>query len=853
MHFFFIILMFLLLITSQKCISQPFSLKKEYHNTTSHYNAYFYARERIQEVENSIKLATSNDYDNVLDIYPILDSSIISPNNALLEDVIKKSSVAIQYHEISKWRDKCYIILGKARLYKLEYENSIETFKFVNAKGREKKERQDALIMLIKTYIHRKEYKNAHIVMEHIRQQELHNANIQQYNLVCAYFYQQQEEYIKASKHLIKAIPFIKNKTEKARIYFILGQMHKLLGNDSVSYQNYKLALKNSKSYELSFYSKLHISSVVNIENEADIKKTRIYFKKLLKDPKNKEYKDRIYYEKGNFELKHNNIEESIENYNLALTNDNNKPLQKSLAYLSLAKIYYERLKNYPLAKQYYDSTLAIMPKSHKGYEELEKYHKILIKFVEQITIIQTEDSILALASLGKEAAKIKILQIKILQQEEERQKNINLKKKKTKNISQTDPFPQKREETIGINASEIWYFYIPDMVSKGEEEFKRKWGKRDLQDNWRIASKIKVSQEQKNTQEESETIIAQENRTQDTEIKLDDIWEQLPNTEEKRKISYQKLETAYYTLGNIYYFDLQEPENAIITYTILVTRFPKSQYAPEVLYLIFLLKKEQNKTEETEFYKQKIKKEFPKSIFAKLVDNPRYREDIDEAGKKLSHIYSKAYILYKNDNYNEALTLLQEGMNTYPENSFIDNAKLLEVMLIGKIEGEYTYQIALDNFIRKYPESDVIEFAKTLSKSYIEHQQNKINSAKIKFIENENQEHYFIIVYPHLNELNETLPNMIETFIKDSLKNENVSLGNLIIDTKNIALFVSSFPDKTESLTFYSLFLSQNPLSKKEYTQYVMKYFVINKDNFTKLYQTKGIEEYIDFFKKHY
>ena len=110
-----------------------------YHNTTAHYNAYFYAHERMKEIESSIFNSVDINYDEILNLYPQFDSTASSAVETQIEDCIKKASIAIQRHPGSDWSDDSYILVGKARYYSLDYVNAIETFKYVNKKGKDEK------------------------------------------------------------------------------------------------------------------------------------------------------------------------------------------------------------------------------------------------------------------------------------------------------------------------------------------------------------------------------------------------------------------------------------------------------------------------------------------------------------------------------------------------------------------------------------------------------------------------------------------------------------------------------------------------------------------------------------------
>ena len=89
---------------------------KAYHNTTSHFNGYYYANEEIRKIESTIWSSLRDDYNKILRLYPALDSGLAKGYDKEVQEAVKMASIAIQRHPNSKWVDDSYILVGKARL-----------------------------------------------------------------------------------------------------------------------------------------------------------------------------------------------------------------------------------------------------------------------------------------------------------------------------------------------------------------------------------------------------------------------------------------------------------------------------------------------------------------------------------------------------------------------------------------------------------------------------------------------------------------------------------------------------------------------------------------------------------------
>lgn len=821
-----------------------------YHNTTAHYNAYFYANERINEVERNVLTSGERNYNRILHIYPRMDSTTAKANETLIEDVIKKASIAIQRHENSKWVDDSYITVGKARFFSLDFPNAVETFKYVNVKSKDKATRHLSLVWLFRTFVEAGEYNNAAAVVEYLEREALNKHNRQLFLLAKAHYYQLVDDLDNMVKNLVAAVPLVTDHDERAKIYFIIGQVYQQLNFDALAYENYQSCLQNNPPYELSFYAQLNMASVTQLSNSDDLKTVRRYFRKLLKDEKNIEFRDKIYYELANFEIKQGNYDEAIENYNNSVAASTNNPRQKGYSYLKLAEVYYSHFKKYRTAQSYYDSTLSVLPKDEPEYEALSQRLEILTAFVEQVTIIETQDSLLRLAKMPESELDAYLDEYIAEKAREAEQQQAAAESNKKRRGNQAQNF-QSEGRDISVQQQGTWYFYSPSAVSQGRQEFTRLWGNRKLEDNWRRSVK---QNDITATVRDPETSPRQAQANPEeaiAAISKEDLINTLPLTDEEQAAALLQIDNALFKLGNIYNFQLEEKHNAGTTFNTLIQRFPNSEHAPEALYELYLIYKELDSAIYTD-YQQQLLTRFPESIFAKLIVNPRYREESSAASAKLQKMYARAYRHYQLGEYKEAKAITTEGLLAYNDNEFTDNMKLLDVMLVAKLDDVYKYQFELNNFIKTYSESELIPYAQSLVKAYDEFQLNLVNSAKARFKTDFDQQHFFILIYPPDGKLPDELPGKVEGYIKTALGESGLTLGNLILDARRSMILVNSFGGREEARAFYQKFNDNNTLFR-EYATVKFYNFVISRENFNVFYQTKDLEAYLTFFNNNY
>lgn len=847
-HFFYISIITIGLLAS--CSAERKNiLSKTYHNTTARYNAYFYAKENIREIENILEDSYDNDYNKILRIYPEIDTVLANTYEDQVEDCIKKASIAIQRHKNSKWVDDSYILIGLARYYSLDYVNAIQTFKFVNTKSEDPNAKHKALVHLLRTFTDYKEYNNATSVSDYLKKEKLNKNNLKNLYINRAHYYQIQEDYNLMVQNLVKAAPLLKKKDGKGRLYFIIGQVYQMLGFDAEAYNYYKRCIASNPEYELDFHARLYMAQVTQLKKSSDVKSARKLFRKLLKDKKNKEFKDKIYYEMAAFEMRQNNIEDAIEYLKQSVRASKTNNRQKGQSYLKLGEIHYDSLRKYELAKDYYDSTIAVLPKDYENYEQIKERQEVLADFVKQLNTIQLQDSLLALSEQDSVTIRKQIDEYILAEAEKKKQEEEKERKRIRRNT-----FSQLQDNT-GFSSTG-WYFDNPSAIAMGQTEFQRIWGDRPLEDNWRRSNKDQSQNydadqgEPDDVADSEEPEVGVEDQQQVFSAQAEKMYGQIPFTAVAKERALAEIENAYYNLGNIYYFNLHEEENAASSFETLLKRFPDTENEAEVLYQLYLINK--NLGRDTEEYKNKLLSKYPNSTYAKLLANPNYTEESTAANEQLKKAYKNAYELYSSGNHQEALNVLNQALNEHQETVFTPRLRLLKVMITGKTEDINVYQYQLNQFIEAHPDSDITPYAKELlaaSENFIKKQRRLLGTEFVKYF---NQEHYLVVVYDAGKKLTDKIFPLIDDYNEKEFTDADLKTSNLILNDNYNITMVSSFEDREEAMSYFRKFVSKDVISEKTQNSKIYK-FVITKDNFNIFYQSKDLDAYLRFFDKNY
>jgi tetratricopeptide (TPR) repeat protein len=822
-----------------------------YHNTTAHYNGYFYAKEKLVEIQKIILQGMDDDPNQVLRLFPKLDTALATSYRKDTEEVIKMASISIQRHPNSRWLDDNYILVGLARLYDCDYQNAIQTFKYVNTKGQDPDLRHRAIIHLIRTFTELGDFPRAEEAIHFLEKEELNRVNSKDYFLEKAYYYQNRIDYDNMVRSLTAADSLLTRADRKGRIYFIVGQVYQHLGFTSEAYGYYRKCVATHPEYEIDFYARLNMAQVAELANAKNRRTIRNQFEKMLSDTKNEEFKDKIYYELGQFERKQGNLEQALIEYKHSAHGGKNRRIQGS-AYLRVGEIYFDSLRRFSLAKAYYDSAVSALPKETEGMETIQKRQKVLGEFVTYTETIQWQDSLLALVKLDSSVMRARIDSVLASRQpKEEKGKKKRRRSESQSASSQSGSFYQTQS-----TSTTDWYFGNLSAVATGQSEFSRIWGNISLEDNWRRSTKAaNVSPTVgagATTPSVQPGVVAEEaTKAASPDAAFASLYSQLPRTPDAEKEALAKVEEAYFKLGDLYYFQLSEKANALESYTKLLDRFPSSLFKPEVLYKIYLIHKEQGDSTAAAVVADQLKTEFPGSTYTKILLNPDYLKETSVAQEKQKLIYKEAYAEFQRNNLRGTQERLRQAREI-GETAFTPQLEILQILITGKTEDVTRYQYELGEFIKKHPDGKLHQYAQDLlagSRTFLE----RTERAKgIRFVASFEEPHYFVVVHRIEDQASTSISQKLDAFNAASFKEQKLASTNLILDEQYAMTFVGDFPSRKEALEYIQLFKAK-PGAEKPFSTLNFHNFVITKDNFNIFYRHKALDEYLSFYDRYY
>jgi len=860
------------------------SLSRNYHNLTSHYNVYFNGYESYKRGIENANTSIRHDYNRVLDLFLYEDEAVNAAVSSDMKRAIDKATKVITFHSITskpkvkegnqsakdkafynkneynKWVDDSYMLMGKAYMYQGEFFLASETFKHVLVTFPKEDIRYLAMIWLSRAYMMIGEEREAERILMTLSDEDaLPKEYLHDYHSTRSHFYLKSTEYYPAADQLELAMEQKGiSKEEKIRYTYILGQLYEASGQNSLALEKYKRVTRYSPPYEMAFNARVSMAEVYE-SGKADSNDLKKLLRKMLKDSKNVEYLDQIYFALGNIAMEEGEREAAIEYYQLSVSTSVRNQYQKGYSSLTLAEIYYET-PDYILSSAYYDSAVSFLDGDYPGYAGLASLSASLGNLVYNISSYEMEDSVQILAGLPEDQ-RLAVIDgiIEQVRMEEEAARLAEQQAMQDMAFNQSMLYGNNQTQGgQGNQQGGQWYFYNLNAKSFGQPEFRMKWGERTLEDNWRRKSKRTLTQVSPDEGSEADSLNGG-NGTPVLDNKTREFYlVNIPLSDSAMKISDERLEEALYNMGVIYKEELLDYDESIIAFKELISRYPETENGPSTHYYLYELSNTIQKPSEAQFYASQLTVLYPESHFAMLLNNPNYLEELQEEEMKVVRYYEGLYTLYQQRSYNGVIEGADRAFLLYPDDPLIPKFQYLRAMSLGALEGNEAMKVALDTLIAQYPSSEegllaqeiidymFMEFPEILEADQAAEAEiiySSVDSAQV---------HYFLLAVHATQNVNQVGFDLLNHNL-DNFNQYDLSIDQMEMSDSFSALTVKVF-NNAEGAARYLRDIEENRdtiLAGMTQSQYRM--MIISLDNFGTLSERKELTPYYLFYLKHY
>ena len=731
-----------------------------WHSFNARYNTYFNGNQAFIDGNLEKEKGNKDNYTEMIPLYMVGNKQSRDLGKGQYDRAIEKSEKAIRQHSIKakpEWNSskqktakdrewlgrreynpflwKAWMLLGKAQFQKGDFDEAAATFSYMTRLYQTQPMQNGlARAWLAKCYTELGWMYDAEDVIRNMSRDSMDFRAVKDWDYTYANYYIRQADYEKAVPYLQKVIKHERRRVQRAREWFLMGQIETLLGHRDLAYRAYKKVVGCHPPYELEFNARIAQTEVMA---EGNGKQMISKLRRMAANDNNAEYLDQVYYAIGNIYLMQKDTLQAIGAYEKGNEKSVRNGIEKGVLLLTLGNLYWQ-LEKYNDAQRCYGEAIGLLDKERKDYEELAFRSKILDELVPFTDAIHLQDSLLELSTMP-EAERLKAIDkvIDALKKKEKEEREAmfqqQVEEMQQRADAQGDRTATNQPQTpvVQQQGNGQWYFYNPMAVNQGKAAFQRQWGKRENKDNWRRANQTVVAlaenqepeptdslgnpippEEQPVEKDDEEDEDEEDLKPEDDPHQREYYLAQIPFTDEQKAASHEIIKDGLFHAGVIFKDKLGNLPLSEKHLTRLTDNYTEYEHMDEALYHLFLLYSLEGRQSEAEAALARMQQEQPESEWTILLSDPYFEENARFGEHIEDSLYVATYEAFKTDRHEVVRANAKLSAERFPlgENRakflFIDGLSLL-----NDGDGDGCVE-RLKEVVEKYPSSEVSELA---------------------------------------------------------------------------------------------------------------------------------------------
>ena len=743
-----------IIIAATGCSTQKNTAKTRFwHSFKARYNTYYNGS--LAYIDGSLEKENGNkdNFTEIIPLYTVANKQSRELGKSNFDRAIEKSQKTIKLHSIKRrpewtknrrktekdiewlsrreynpflWR--AWMLMGRSQFHKGAFDEAASTFAYMGrlyhtqpaiyAKSR---------AWLAKCYIEEGWIYDAEDVIRGMERDSIHWSARKEWDYTYADYYIHIGDYKKAIPHLRQVIRHEMRRKQRAREWYLMGQLHAALGNRPEAMKAFRHVLRQNPPYEVEFNARIAMTEVMA---DSQAKKMIGRLKRMAASDKNKDFLDQVYYAIGNIHMARRDTTQAITAYERGVAKATRTGIEKGVLLLRLGDIYWD-MERYSDAQRCYGEAIGLLDKERKDYEQLSNRSKVLDQLVPYTDAVHLQDSLQSLARMSeadRNAAidrtiaelKRKEREERRKQQEQEAQETIS--KNGGNNMAQQRPNAAQQNQQ---NKNAQWYFYNPMAVSQGKTAFQKQWGKRENVDNWQRVNKTVVAmtgEEQEMSQHQLDSIARAEavadslaqiaDSAQNDPHRREYYLAQIPFTQEQMEASNKTIEDGLYNSGVIFKDKLDNLTLSEKQLRRLVDNYPDYEGTADAFYHLYLLYMRKHEPRTADEYVERLKQQYPDNEWTTLLSDPHYVENARFGIAIEDSLYAATYDAFKASRYSDVTANVEISNRRYPLGANRD--KFIFIGGLGKLnEGDAEGCIAdMKTVVEKYPQSGMAQMA---------------------------------------------------------------------------------------------------------------------------------------------
>jgi hypothetical protein len=859
----------LLLIVAGCSTEKNTFVNRSFHGVNARYNGYFNANELLRQGMMSYQNSLIEDFYNQIPIEPLPNEQEVIGLYAAIDTAIVKCTKVIQKHsmpsndkpskkkeEHNPWIDENWITIGIAQYYRRDYDAAMKNFNFVKKFYANDPSLFVGDLWMAKANIQMGKFTEAGFNLANIDKALEEQASAEKptkgtkgkkedvkakvpKNILFEFYKTKAELALRKSnsedavRHLKTALDHAKRSTDKGRIHFVIAQLEESKGNATAAKYHYGRVLKYNTRYDMNFNARLKRAF---LDGGGTVEK-ELY--KMLKDAKNAEFKDQIYYALADIEMKRGNTPKTKEYLTKSAFYSTTNTRQKGMSYERLGNISYSE-RNYVFAQKYYDSCAQII---NDKYPNAELVRNKALKLKDLVLAVETayyEDSVQRIAKMD-ENQRTKYIEdvIKQIKEDEKKRKEAEARRLRELQANQNNMIQNQ-------GGGNKWYFNNPKTRTQGYDEFRKLWGSRENEDDWRRSDK--TSFVIKNP-EEGDTVEVEAPTSPDS-LTVEMLLKNIPLSDSAFALSVERSMEALYSAGLIYKEQLGEPELAKKQFGAVLTKDVRGETD---MSSAFQLYKMHEGTDNANVHRDHLLNYYPNSDYANFLRDPNFFVKRKEMEALAVQEYVTILERYNRGLYYPVITKANSVIDGEQQNPYRAKYMLLKAMAMGKMtEDKQSLIPVLEQAIIDYPATEEAKRAQEM----IDIIKNGYSAdivvdftKKSAYKYNDKAPHW-VIIFLDKNESSNVAKTRVSDFTKEFFSRDKLKVSSKIYGEDQSIIVVQEFPTDLKAKEFLRVFKSTK---KHLLDMNKAKILVITQENMKILFETNTLPAYETFHEENY
>ncbi|MGN0227809.1 MAG: tetratricopeptide repeat protein [Paludibacteraceae bacterium] len=691
---------------------------RSFHQTKVKYNILHNGNIAYEEGLKAIRDANTDDYSQVLYLYPVSNHTAAEASAAQMDKTIEKCRKCIKLHSIKSkpkrnpkkandpkyklWlqseefnanMDLAWMRLGEAEFHKGDFLGAVSTFNYIiNHYQNDADMIAQCQLWVARSYAEMGWQYEAEDMLNRVQIDALSRKHAKLYSAVKADVLLKGGHYHEAIPFVKIALPHEKRKIYRPRFAYVLGQLYEKDGNRDEAVQAYRYAIRMAPPNEMEFNARLRIAELGGRNSLRSLRT-------MTKQSKYKDRLDQIYGAMGNVYLQDKDTAKALEMYEKAIAESSQAGTAKAAVLVRAGDIYYEQ-RTYVKAQPCYREAITIITAENADYARIQKRSEVLDELIVSYNQVQLQDSLQQLGRMSEDEQRAvvdKIIKDLIAAEQADSVRQAQ----EARELARGDDGPRSVNTANmlggGIAQKGEWYFYNPQLIKQGKQEWRRRWGNRPLEDNWRRQNKqvtASYAEEQAEQGELDSLSMAADSTQQPTPVietdnhKPEYYLQQIPRTPQDYELSDSLWREAMVELYYVYRDKVEDESLAEETLRALDERFGNH---PSVLAI-----------HEDE---QQRALRYDEEYIARM------RHMLDEQDS----VYAQTYADYTKGEYAQVKASKQYAETNFPQSKLMPRFLFLNAVATARTDGQDAFVAELQDLVSRYPETELGAMAKDM------------------------------------------------------------------------------------------------------------------------------------------